>query len=63
MVEVRSTQQVCGSQCSTFGCYKGGDATSVTFPQALPTEGQATGAAPSIPTRPSFRTTATVCCA
>jgi NAD-dependent dihydropyrimidine dehydrogenase PreA subunit len=46
MVEVRSTQQVCGSQCSTFGCYKGGDATPVTFPQALPTEGQATGGCP-----------------
>ncbi len=46
MVEVRSTQQVCGSQCSTFGCYKGSPATPVTFPQALPTEGQATAGCP-----------------
>jgi polyferredoxin len=46
MVEVRSTQQVCGSQCSTFGCYKGSDATPVTFADALPTEGQATGGCP-----------------
>jgi polyferredoxin/CRP-like cAMP-binding protein len=46
MVELRSTQQVCGSQCSTFGCYKGGAATPVLFPDALPTEGQATGGCP-----------------
>ena len=46
MVEVRSTQQVCGSQCSTFGCYKGSGATPVTFAQALPTEGQATSGCP-----------------
>ncbi len=46
MVELRSTQQVCGSQCSTFGCYKGSDATPVTFVDALPTEGQATGGCP-----------------
>ncbi|MBE9109214.1 cyclic nucleotide-binding domain-containing protein [Nodosilinea sp. LEGE 07298] len=46
MVELRSTQQVCGSQCSTFGCYKGSDATPVTFADALPTEGQATGGCP-----------------
>jgi hypothetical protein len=31
MLELRSTQQVCGSQCSTFGCYKGSpDETSFT---------------------------------
>jgi len=46
MVEVRSVQQVCGSQCSTFGCYKGSPATPVTFPQALSTEGQATAGCP-----------------
>ncbi len=46
MVEVRSTQQVCGSQCSTFGCYRGSAATPVTFANALPTEGQATGGCP-----------------
>ncbi|MEA5472391.1 sigma 54-interacting transcriptional regulator [Spirulina sp. 06S082] len=41
-IELRSTQQVCGSQCSTFGCYKGGEATKVNFNNALPSEGQAT---------------------
>ncbi len=41
MVELRSTQQVCGSQCNTFGCYKGSAATPVTFADPLPTEGQA----------------------
>lgn len=46
MVELRSTQQVCGSQCSTFGCYKGSGATLVTFADALPNEGQATGGCP-----------------
>lgn len=46
MLELRSTQQVCGSQCSTFGCYKGSDATPVTFADALPTEGQATAGCP-----------------
>ena len=45
-IELRSTQQVCGSQCSTFGCYKGGEATTVNFANALPTEGQATGGCP-----------------
>lgn len=46
IVELRSTQQVCGSQCSTFGCYKGSGATPVTFADALPIEGQATGGCP-----------------
>jgi polyferredoxin/CRP-like cAMP-binding protein len=46
MVELRSTQQVCGSQCSTFGCYRGSPATPATFAQALPTEGQATEGCP-----------------
>ncbi|WP_225892576.1 sigma 54-interacting transcriptional regulator [Nostoc sphaeroides] len=46
MIELRSTQQVCGSQCSTFGCYKGSGVTPVTFAEALPTEGQATGGCP-----------------
>ena len=46
MVELRSTQQVCGSQCHSFGCYKGSAATSVTFIDALPNEGQATEGCP-----------------
>lgn len=46
MLEVRSTQQVCGSQCSTFGCYKGSAATPAEFANALPTEGQATDGCP-----------------
>lgn len=46
MVELRSAQQVCGSQCTTFGCYKGSGATPVTFADALPREGQATGGCP-----------------
>jgi transcriptional regulator with AAA-type ATPase domain len=46
MVELRSTQQVCGSQCQTFGCYKGSAATPVTFIDALPNEGQETEGCP-----------------
>ncbi len=46
MIELRSTQQVCGSQCNTFGCYKGSEATPVNFSDPLPTEGQATGGCP-----------------
>jgi transcriptional regulator with AAA-type ATPase domain len=46
MIELRSTQQVCGSQCQTFGCYKGSAATPVTFIDALPNEGQATDGCP-----------------
>ncbi|MGE5655183.1 MAG: cyclic nucleotide-binding domain-containing protein [Actinomycetota bacterium] len=46
MVELRSTQQVCGSQCHSFGCYKGSGATPVTFADALPNEGQATAGCP-----------------
>lgn len=46
MVELRSTQQVCGSQCQTFGCYKGSEATPITFADALPNEGQASGGCP-----------------
>lgn len=46
ILEVRSTQQVCGSQCNTFGCYKGSTATPVEFANALPTEGQATDGCP-----------------
>jgi len=45
ITELRSTQQVCGSQCSTFGCYKGSTETSLNF-AALPNEGQATGGCP-----------------
>lgn len=46
MVELRSSQQVCGSQCQTFGCYKGSGVTPVLFADALPNEGQATGGCP-----------------
>jgi ferredoxin len=46
MIELRSTQQVCGSQCNTFGCYKGSGVTPVTFIDALPNEGQATEGCP-----------------
>ncbi len=46
MLELRSTQQVCGSQCSTFGCYKDSGVTPVTFGEALSNEGQATGGSP-----------------
>lgn len=46
MIELRSARQVCGSQCSTFGCFKGSDATTVEFADALSSEGQATGGCP-----------------
>jgi len=46
IIELRSTQQVCGSQCNTFGCYKGSGVTTITFADALPTEGQATEGCP-----------------
>ncbi len=46
ILELRSTQQVCGSQCSTFGCYKGSPETPVQFADALPNEGQETGGCP-----------------
>jgi transcriptional regulator with AAA-type ATPase domain/NAD-dependent dihydropyrimidine dehydrogenase PreA subunit len=46
MVELRSTQQVCGSQCSVFACYKGSDVNPVNFADALSTEGQATSGCP-----------------
>ncbi|OAB59238.1 RNA polymerase subunit sigma-54 [Phormidium willei BDU 130791] len=46
VLELRSTPQVCGTQCQTFGCYRGSDETPVNFPDALPTEGQATGGCP-----------------
>ncbi|AFY48640.1 hypothetical protein Nos7524_2820 [Nostoc sp. PCC 7524] len=46
MIELRSTQQVCGSQCNTFGCYKGTEKTPITFAEALENEGQATGGCP-----------------
>lgn len=46
MVELRSSQQVCGSQCQTFGCYKGSGPTPVKVVDALPNEGQATGGCP-----------------
>jgi transcriptional regulator with AAA-type ATPase domain len=46
IVELRSSQQVCGSQCQTFGCYKGSGETPILFDDALPNEGQATGGCP-----------------
>jgi hypothetical protein len=46
IIELRSTQQVCGSQCNTFACYKGTAETAIAFAEALPTEGQATGGCP-----------------
>jgi ferredoxin len=46
LIELRSTNQVCGSQCNTFACYKGSYATPVSFANALPTEGQATEGCP-----------------
>ncbi|MEG3437414.1 sigma 54-interacting transcriptional regulator [Pannus brasiliensis CCIBt3594] len=41
IIELRSTPQVCGAQCTTFGCYKGSAATPIAFANAFPTEGQA----------------------
>jgi len=46
VIELRSSEAVCGSQCTTQGCYKGGDATPVTFAEALPNEAQATEGCP-----------------
>ncbi|HAO11213.1 MAG TPA: 4Fe-4S binding protein, partial [Planktothrix sp. UBA8407] len=46
ITELRSTQQVCGSQCSTFGCYKGSTETALNFADALPNEGQASKGCP-----------------
>ena len=46
MTELRSAQQVCGSQCSTFGCYKGSPKTPLNFADALPNEGQASEGCP-----------------
>ncbi|MBW4591311.1 MAG: 4Fe-4S binding protein, partial [Aetokthonos hydrillicola CCALA 1050] len=46
IIELRSTQQLCGSQCTTFGCYKGSAATTITFADPLPNEGQAIGGCP-----------------
>lgn len=46
MIELRSTQQVCASQCNTFGCYKGSEETPLNFADALPNEGQATSGCP-----------------
>lgn len=46
MTELRSAQQVCGSQCSTFGCYKGSQKTPLNFADALPNEGQASEGCP-----------------
>jgi hypothetical protein len=49
ILELRSTQQVCGSQCSTFGCYKGSEATPVNFPTPYPQKDKQRGVVPFIP--------------
>lgn len=46
IVELRSAQQVCASQCDRFGCYKGSKETILNFADALPNEGQATDGCP-----------------
>jgi polyferredoxin/CRP-like cAMP-binding protein len=46
MLELRSTQQICASQCQTFSCYKGSTSTAIAYGEALPTEGQATAGCP-----------------
>ncbi|WP_199331139.1 MULTISPECIES: cyclic nucleotide-binding domain-containing protein [unclassified Calothrix] len=46
IIELRSAQQLCGSQCTTFGCYKGTKPTPITFAEALASEGQETGGCP-----------------
>ncbi len=46
MIELRSTQQVCGTQCQTYGCYRGSEATPITFANPLPNEGQAMNGCP-----------------
>lgn len=46
MIELRSTQQICASQCQTFSCYKGSTSTAIAYGEALPTEGQATEGCP-----------------
>ncbi len=45
-IELRSTQQICGSQCSTFSCYKGSGPTVPNFADPLPAEGQETVGCP-----------------
>lgn len=46
MIELRSVEQVCGSQCNTFACQKATCATTVTFAEALANEGQASEGCP-----------------
>ena len=46
IVELRSTQQVCATQCNQFGCYKGSKETQLNFADALANEGQATEGCP-----------------
>ncbi|MFB2933767.1 cyclic nucleotide-binding domain-containing protein [Aerosakkonemataceae cyanobacterium BLCC-F154] len=46
LIELRSTQQICGSQCQTSSCYKGSKTTTLAFGEALPSEGQATEGCP-----------------
>ncbi len=46
LIELRSNQAVCGSQCHEFGCYKGRDSTGVNFTGALSQEGQSSAGCP-----------------
>lgn len=63
MIELRSSEQVCGSQCSTFACRKPTPATPVTFAEALPREGQASYGCPlySVPTQLSNNRDCVLC--
>jgi transcriptional regulator with AAA-type ATPase domain/NAD-dependent dihydropyrimidine dehydrogenase PreA subunit len=46
MTELRSTQQVCATECDSFGCYQGSAEISLKFTDSLPNEGQATQGCP-----------------
>ena len=46
IIELRSNEQLCASQCSTFGCQRGSHATPLNFANPLPDEGQATPGCP-----------------
>jgi len=46
MTELRSSQQVCATQCNTFGCYQGSTHKPLNFDDLLPNEGQVTDGCP-----------------
>ncbi|MGK7898724.1 MAG: 4Fe-4S binding protein [Xenococcus sp. (in: cyanobacteria)] len=46
MIELRATEQICGTQCDVFACRQGSNITPVKFAEALPNEGQATEGCP-----------------